>query len=264
MLPHQHIANAHDTSKEEVRAYLGASIVGNPCGAYLAFSLRGFPNNQPDKQLKRIFALGHVIEDIVIADLRKSGLDVIDRDQTTGRQIAYQLYGGHVKMHMDGQIVEDGGLALLEIKSMGDSKFKEFQSKGIRNSHRIYYDQMQLMMGASGIQHAYLVAYNKNNSDYHSERVKFDEFYFAQQQYRIEKVLANEAEKIATDETDWRCRGCFKFDACWRGDRPEADCRNCGHAIAMPDGKWFCRHHKRDATEACEAHAFYAPLEKSA
>lgn len=251
--------------KEAPRAYLGASIVGNPCLAYLAYSLRAFPEAPIDPRLQRIFNLGHVIEDIVIADLRKAGVDVIETDGITKRQVEWKMYGGHVKMHADGRIAENGNItSILEVKSMGDAKFKTFKEKGVRLSHRLYYDQMMLMMGASGIERAVIIAYNKNTSEYHSEEVKFDEFYFADQKRRIETVLQNEATKISADESDWRCRGCFKRTACWHGELPERQCRNCGFALPTPDGEWWCQKHKRGAYELCGDHDYYRPKEKAA
>ena len=43
---------------EKARQYIGASIIGNQCDAYIALSLRCFPNNAVDPQLKCIFQLG--------------------------------------------------------------------------------------------------------------------------------------------------------------------------------------------------------------
>ena len=37
----------------KAREYIGASGVGHPCDAYQAYSLRGFPNTEPDARLKR-------------------------------------------------------------------------------------------------------------------------------------------------------------------------------------------------------------------
>jgi ribosomal protein S27E len=260
---HERIEAAFTGRKDAPRKYLGASIVGNPCTAYLALSLRGFPEAPIEAQLMRIFELGHILEDVVLKHLRHAGVDVID-ESVDGRQVEWTMYGGHVKMHADGRIVEnDEIVAILEIKSMGASKFKDFQEKGVRNSHRAYFDQVQLMMGASGIERSVLIAYNKNNSEYHSELIEFDEFYHADQKRRIEVVLQNEATRVASDESDWRCRGCFKRTSCWGNDRPEPDCRNCAHALATPDGHWWCEFHSKTAKEVCGDHDFYRPKERA-
>ena len=48
------------------RQYIGASIIGNDCTAYIAYCLRGFPEDPIKPKMMRIFTLGHKIEDIVI------------------------------------------------------------------------------------------------------------------------------------------------------------------------------------------------------
>ena len=85
--PHQHdgllmIKNAEDVvkaidegykkeSKEKARDYIGASGIGTQCDAYQAYSLRGFPNDTIEPKLKRIFKLGHILEDIVVKDIKE-------------------------------------------------------------------------------------------------------------------------------------------------------------------------------------------------
>ena len=69
------------------RAYIGASMAGTECIAQMALSLRGFPDVDPDPQLKRIFFAGHRIEDWVVRDLKnKANLRVYEKDEVTGRQ----------------------------------------------------------------------------------------------------------------------------------------------------------------------------------
>lgn len=230
-----------DEPRGEARAYIGASGVGHACDASIAFSFRGYPDKEPDEQLKRIFRDGHRIETQVIKDMRKAGLYVMEKDPMTGKQWSYRSYGGHALGHADG-LIEDGSETCgVEIKSMGDSKFKDFVSKGVKSSHPIYYDQMQFMMGMSGIKRFVLVAYNKNNSDFHHEWVHFDEFRYYSLEAKVERVLANEARKISRDESDWRCRSCFKFNACWRGELPaKRTVRTCGNARGNNDGTFSC------------------------
>ena len=72
--------------KEKARAYIGASSVGHDCTAMLSFSHRGYPNNPPDQRLKRIFRDGHRIEYVVVSDLTKAGIHVMEKDPMTGKQ----------------------------------------------------------------------------------------------------------------------------------------------------------------------------------
>ena len=91
-----------------------------------------------------------------------------------------------------------------------DASWKKFQKEGVKKSHPRYYSQLQMMMGMSQMPTSFFIAINKNTSEYHSEIVDYDDLEFMFIKERIERVLLNKARKISNDETDWRCRGCFK------------------------------------------------------
>lgn len=227
--------------QQKPRAYIGASGIGQQCDASISYSFRGYPDTAPDARLSRIFRDGHRIEDDVVRDMRKAGIHVMEKDPYTGRQWRFEGYGGLVMGNADGIVEMDGETIGLEIKSMNDAKHKEFVRKGIKGSHPSYYDQMQFMMGLSGMTMFLMVAYNKNTSLYHHEYVEFDDFRFAFLTTKVERVIKNEAQKISEDESDWRCRGCFKRGACWGGLEPEEKTvRTCGNSYAEVDGTWKC------------------------
>ena len=140
--------DAASVEDREFRPYLGASLIGNNCEAFLQMQLKGYPSKDFAPHTLRIFALGHVLEDMVVADLRKAGFKVMEKDDLTGRQFEWKECGGHVKAHADGLIdIDTGSLSLLEIKSMNDKKWGEFKKEGVRISHPNYYAQCQMMMG---------------------------------------------------------------------------------------------------------------------
>ena len=227
--------------REKARQYIGASGIGQACDASIAFSYRGYPDTPPDSKLARIFRDGHRIEYDVVRDLKKAGYHVMEKNPMTGKQWRWEGYGGLVMGNADGILEIEGKTIGLEIKSMNDGKHKEFVKKGIKSSHPHYYDQMQFMMGLSGITEFVMVAYNKNNSLYHHEYVEYDEFRFSYLTSKVERVLINEAKKIATDESDWRCKGCFKREACWEGKMPdEMSVRTCGNSYADNNGDLHC------------------------
>lgn len=227
--------------KEKPRQYIGASGIGQQCDAAVAFAYRGYPETPPDAKLARIFRDGHRIEYDVIRDMKKAGLHVMEKNPMTGKQWRFEGYGGFVMGNADGLLEIDEGTVGLEIKSMNDAKHKEFVRKGIKGSHPQYYDQMQFMMGLSGIEKFVIVCYNKNTSAYHHEYVEFDDFRYAFLTAKVERILANEARKISEDESDWRCRGCFKREACWSGFEPEEkSARTCGNSYGTTDGRLMC------------------------
>jgi len=250
--------------RERPRQYIGASIVGNPCGAYLAYSLRGYPEDAPDPKLQRIFQMGHILEDFVVRDLkRKADVRVWEKDGLTGRQHSYSEWGGHLSCHMDGHVeLDDGKVRVLEIKSMNDNSWKKFASSGVKVSHPNYFAQCQMMMAMSGLEETLFIAINKNTQDYHAEIIDFDEIEVSFLQQKVISVLDNQAEKVSTDETDWRCRGCFNRSVCWAKTDPEKECASCANAKARKDGLWECSLHGGEAQDVCDDYVVYRARER--
>lgn len=253
---------------EPVRDYIGASTVGNPCEAFLAFQLRGFPDTPPDPRLKRVFKLGHRLEKMIIEDLRMAGYRIWDEDPSTDQQFEIVVFGGHVQMHADGFIGapdwQPGDPArLLEIKSMNGQKWAAFRLKKLHVSHPRYFDQIQLMLGYGEVPEAVIVGYNKNTSEYHDEVIRFDVFHFESLRVTIERVMQGRSRKIASDRSDWRCKGCPKIDSCWKDAKVNVACQTCQYSIATEEGGWFCDLHGIDATTPCEDWKRYEPRAKA-
>lgn len=265
--PEIRIDEAYDAQpafRTKTRGYLGASAIGDPCDAKLAYTMRGFPDDPLPAHVKRILKLGQTIEDMVIADLRMAGYTIHDRDGLTGEQFRYSIQGGHAGFLIDGLIEIGDELRILEIKSMNDAQWNKFQKHGLRASHPQYYAQLQMELGVAEISSGLIIAYNKNNSKYHSEIVPAVPFEYSAQQARIETVMANRAAKIAKDESDWRCRSCWKRSVCWSGRLPDKTCKTCAHAIADTAGGWFCALHRKTCDEPCGDWQVYRPLDRAA
>lgn len=263
------IEQAWEAEQEEpARQYIGASIIGNSCPAYLSLSLRGFPNDPPSPRLKRIFRDGHRIEEQVVADLKKAGIEVMEVDPATGKQWEVKLYGGHVSMHADGKIALAGDTLLLEIKSMNGSKFTSFKNKGVRHSHPIYFDQVQFMLGHFGMLRARLVAYCKNTSEYHDEEIEFDPIRFGFLCLRAEQVLDGEARRISDTPAFWECKGCFKRTACWQEGTPEKSCGTCAYSEPFTNHTngtmklWRCKRHELVGNVHCTDWIEWRPNDK--
>jgi CRISPR/Cas system-associated exonuclease Cas4 (RecB family) len=243
----------------ERRCYIGASNVGHPCHAFLQFSLRGYPQKKIPAAVQRIFEMGHIVEEIVVRDLKKSGAFVYEVDPRTKEQWEYTAFGGHLRGHSDGIIAFDKEkpiLEVLEIKSMNDKKWINFKNLGIHKSHPIYYYQMQLLMGLSTAKAAWLVAYNKNNSTYHAEHVPYNHNDYVSLIYKVMSVVRDgSAKKISSDPRNWNCRYCNYRPHCWpKGEVSlplSVECRTCKHSKPVGKRKWFCTLHKSRATDPC-------------
>ena len=244
--------------KDTARDYIGASMAGTDCIAELQLSLRGFPSVTPDPRLKRIFFAGHRIEEWVVYDLKKrADLRVWEKDDTTGRQHRREWLGGHIVCHADGLVnFEDGSddLAILEIKSMNDARFKQFEKHGIKSANRKYYRQATMMMAMFAISRTLFVAYNKNDSQLHAEIIPFDEEEWGEMFIKIQSAIDGHSERVASTPNDWRCKSCFKREACWQPPVLPPECRFCLHSKPSEDGTWLCKKGK-DASEVCNEYS---------
>lgn len=201
--------------EETPRQYIGASSVGNECLAYQAFNMRGFPNTPAAPNLKRIFSMGHYLEDVVVDDLKKAGYEVLEVDPDTNRQFEFSHCGGHVSGHCDGKIKVDGEWQILEIKSMNKASFQKFKNHGIAKSHPMYNAQMHMYMAVFELTKSLMVAICKDNSHYHAEVIEFDDVYWNVIEDRVNKVLSGSCERISDRKENWQCKMCFKREVCW-------------------------------------------------
>lgn len=250
--------NARAAKKRKRSGKLGASRVGDPCDAYIGYSLRGFPDTPPDAKLSRIFELGHKIEPIIVRDLQRVPfLEVIEKDTLTGKQFYYEGADGHLVCYIDGLVWYRGNPDpwILEAKSMNLDRFSHLVRYGVRLAERHYYGQIQTAMALSGIKKCLFVTYCKNNSKYHMEVVDFDAGHWSYLQVRIELAMKGHVYRIGYDRADWRCKMCSKSEVCWKTrelEPEEITCRMCVHAEPVKDGRWFCTKHKREANEVCD------------
>lgn len=219
---------------------IGASIVGNPCQAYLAMQIRGFPDVQTKPRFKRIFRDGHRIETAVVNDLRKAGYIVHEKDPMTGKQYMWQTYYGYVVFFADGIIEDRDGLILLEVKSMNGDLWDRFKNRGLAVSHPKYLAQVQLGMGLSGFRRATLIAYNKDTSEYWDQTVDYDPIQYHYLLQHAVDVLMGHSRRIGKEPTDWRCKECPKRLSCWGNAPVPEDIRTCANGFPTETG-WSCK-----------------------
>lgn len=219
--------------------------------------MRGFNGDKVGKKLQRIFDIGHVLEPLVIEDLKFAGYAISETDFTTGKQFRFSSHGGHFMGNADGVLFAEEEPVILEIKTMNHKKWMEFKSKGVKKSHPMYMDQLQAMMGLSGYGQALIVGINKNDALIHAELVEFDEIFFAGLKAKVEMVIGGSCTRRHEEPDNWICRGCFKKTACWEPEsQPMAvTCQTCRHSvpdILAKDKAWHCGLHNKTATAKCD------------
>lgn len=241
---------------------LGAAAMGKPCDRQLWYSFRWAWTRKIDGRLLRLFGYGHRGEDHMIAELRKAGVEVWDRDpENPKKQISRTAFGGHFVCKPDGVVK---GLAeapktahVLEIKGMNDANFKKFKNKGVAVSHPHYFAQCQIEMHTMQLDRCYFLVENKNNSELWAERLEYDAAAATQLMARAERVIfsQNPPAKMHEDSSRFDCKFCDFWAVCHGCKIPEVSCRTCAHVTPEREGGWSCRL-GRDATAPCDKHLF--------
>lgn len=137
-----------------------------------ALGLKPIPHSE---QSLRVMGEGQLHEDDVVAQLRADGC-IVERQQEEvnlrfpglASRAVSSVSSAWVQGHLDGVVTLDLNpeSRVLEVKSMGDSTFKQFKAKGWNAGGLIdrYKWQISVYMLATGLE-AYLVAKNRNSGE---------------------------------------------------------------------------------------------------
>lgn len=241
---------------------LGAASIGKKCLRASWLGFRWAWSSKFDGRLLRLFGYGHRGEDHMIAELRKAGCEVWDRDpDNPKKQISLEAFGGHFVCKPDGVIK---GLAeapktphALEIKGMNDKNFKKWKAKGVAISHPHYYPQCQIEMHLLNLDRCYFFVENKNTSELWAERLEYNKAEAIKLMSRAETAIFSPKPpaRISEDPSSFDCKICDLFAVCQGCKIPEVTCRSCVHATPERKGGWSCRL-GHDATAPCKDHLF--------
>ena len=174
------VALVAERADQRPRDYLGASRIGEPCARRLVYEVTHTPSdsgNEIDGRALRIFAAGHVFEDLAIRWLRRAGFDLRTQSHDGG-QFGFATAGGRIRGHVDGVIVAGPavGLAwpvLWEHKALKASSWSDTAKKGVEVSRPVYFGQMQIYMAYMGLGSALFTALNKDTCELYHEQVPF-------------------------------------------------------------------------------------------
>jgi hypothetical protein len=209
------------------RDYLGASRIGEPCARRLVYEVT-HTSPDPGKEIEgralRIFAAGHVFEDLAIRWLHRAGLDLRTQGRD-GAQFGFETAGGRIRGHVDGVIVSGPELgvawpALWEHKALKASSWSDTAKKGVQLSKPVYFGQMQIYMAYMGLGSALFTALNKDTCELYHEHVPFDAAAAQELSDKAACVLraADAGEllpRIATNADFYLCRFCPFATRCW-------------------------------------------------
>jgi hypothetical protein len=225
-------ALVEDNGTRARREYLGGSRLGDPCARRLQYEFLDVPRDPGtgfSGQTLRIFAVGHVFEDLAIGWLRRAGFDVRTRNRA-GEQFGFSVAGGRVQGHIDGVVVAAPAAAqpvipvpaLWECKSANARNWKDISRRGVAAAKPIYAAQVALYQAYMGLTDApaLFTAVNKDTSELHHELVPFDGALAQTASDKAVRVLqASDAgellPRVTTDAGHIECSRCAWRARCW-------------------------------------------------
>lgn len=210
------------------RAYIGGSSLGDECSRKIQYRYLNTPIDEgkdfPARTL-RIFALGHVLEDMMAKMLRDAGFDLRTHNRD-GEQFGFKLADGEIRGHIDGVIC--GGPTdmdfpcLWECKTANDKKFNDFVRNGVAKANPVYAAQIALYQAYMDLTDnpALFTVINKNNSDIYYELVPFNAELAQKISDKAVNILtASKAgdilPRIAQNPDYFSCRFCEFQKTCW-------------------------------------------------
>ncbi len=216
-----------ENQRQIPRNYLGASRIGEPCARKLVYEFTRTPPDPGkafDGGILRIFAAGHLFEDLAIRWLRVAGFNLRTSDNNGG-QFGFETAAGRIKGHIDGVIVggPDVGItwpALWEHKALKASSWNDTVKRGVQESKPVYYGQLQIYMAYMDLSVALFTVLNKDTQALHHEVVPFDA---AEAQLLSDKAIdviqaADAGEllpRISSHSDFYLCRWCSYAQRCW-------------------------------------------------
>ena len=210
------------------REYLGGSRLGDPCARRLQYEHLDVPRDPGTDflgQTLRIFAVGHVFEDLAVGWLRQAGFDLRTRNRT-GEQFGFSVAGGRIQGHIDGVIVAGpvpiAVPALWECKSANAKNWRDIARRGMAAAKPVYAAQVALYQAYMGLTDtpALFTAVNKDTAELHHELVPFDAALAQASSDKAVRVLqacdAGEwLPRVAAEPGHHECSYCAWQRTCW-------------------------------------------------
>ena len=229
---------------------LGASFIGEECLRKIWLDWRAFARPKFDGRMLRLFNTGHIQEERIVNDLRNAGLEVWDKNED-GDQYAFTDSTGHFVVKVDGIVKgvpeSEHKAHDLEIKTHNKDSFNGVVKKGVELSKPQHYIQMQAGMLFGKFTRALYVALNKDNEQYHIERIKENKIEQHKIQVKIEKLVNARLRPagISEDGGSFGCKFCDMKTVCLKQEIPLVNCRTCVNAIPVENGEWMCNLNKQ-------------------
>ena len=215
---------AAQTSKR--REYLGASSIGGGCERRIQLEYLGTSPDadyRPDPRTQRIFARGHLMEELAIGWLTQAGYTIKTR-RPDGSQFGFSTADGRFKGHVDGVIMSGPGIktpCLWEHKAVGQKSWSQMsKARKLADVKPEYADQIAIYQAYLNLTDpALFMATNCDTMEIHLEMVPFDKKRAQEASDRAVSII-QDAEAVALrakaseDPAFWLCKGCQSRGRC--------------------------------------------------
>ena len=214
---------------QDARDYLGASVIGESCQRRIQYQYFHTPCDEGKSfsaQTLRIFARGHLMEDMMAGWLHAAGFDLRTQNKD-GKQFGFALAGGRIKGHADGVIVGGPqGFAypmLWENKALGAKSWKELPKHKLAIAKPVYAVQVALYQTYLDLYQnpALFTAVNADTMEIYAELVPYDApLAQASSDKAVRIIQACDAgellPRVSNDPAWFECQYCPWQDRCWR------------------------------------------------
>lgn len=233
-----------------MRKHLGASLIGRACEREIFYTFRWAARATFPGRMLRLFRRGSNEEAVFVEDLRRLGATVVDRDpKDPEQQIRVSALDQHFGGSLDAVAYRVPGFPpdewiLLEFKTHNQKSFDDLITRGVHQSKRAHYAQMQIYMGLLNLRWAGYFAVNKNTDALHVEAIAFDPLAFEQlMEKAIRIIFARSApRRISNSPAYFECKYCTFKHICHFNAPPVKSCRSCRNATPTKQGQWHCGH----------------------
>lgn len=250
------------------RPHMGASLLGHHCDRWLWLNFRHAVIEQFSGRMLRLFRRGQNEEEIVVADLKAAGVEVV----CTGKDQYRVDFGNHVSGSIDGVIMsglpsKEKSQAILEIKTHSDKSFKELQEKGVQVAKPMHYVQMMVYCKGTNLKRALYYAVNKNTDEIYTEWLHYDEAVANKHIERGHRIAMSDRmpEPCSTDPSWYKCKFCPAHSFCHEDHlTKEVNCRTCANVTIKPNSI-YCEKYQADIPFdaqriGCDCHVLHPDL----
>lgn len=241
---------------EELRDYVGASILGTNCERVLRYVHERVRPTPPYAKSLRIFEFGDAIETLVVHWLKACftplGFHVYDRNPLTGDQFRCmsEKDGMRIGGHADGLLSAQSLLPdlweamplherltpefvrLIEVKSHKNDRFEEVRDLGVQESKFEHYAQVQKYMRDSKqltsafglpvqLTQCLYVAVNKDTCEIYTEDIAFDDDTAERLESRARRAVSAPTltPRLSSDPKKGPCKWCDYAVHCYADER---------------------------------------------